>query len=136
MFLKSKVWSQSLAPSTTGGAAKACLTARAQRQRTPGRQVTSESMGQINKATRLIQLITPCEVVLYSSFLAEGRYHVAAVRALSCVILRLHLQRECSGEGDGCVVKRTPPVPREATCEMYSVFHQPLYLLRLAYPCV
>lgn len=59
--------------------------------------VSSESMGQINKATRLIQLITPCEVVLYSSFLAEGRYHVAAVRALSCVILRLHLHRECSG---------------------------------------
>lgn len=103
MFLKRKVWSQPLArsPSTTGGAAKACLTARAQRRRTPGRQVASESMGQINKATRLIQLITPCEVVLYSSCLAEGRYRVAAVRALSCVILRLHLHRECSGEGDG-----------------------------------
>lgn len=46
--------------------------------------------------------------------------------ALSCVILRLHLHRECSGEGEGNMLKYTPPAPQEAMCEMYSVFHQAL----------
>lgn len=40
-----------------------------------------ESMGQINKAAALILLITPREVGLYSSILAEGRHRVSARRS-------------------------------------------------------
>lgn len=39
-------------------------------------------------------------------------------RALSCVILRLHLHRECSGEGESNKLKRTTPAPQEAMCEI------------------
>ena len=39
-------------------------------------------------------------------------------RALSRVILRLHLHRECSGEGEGNKLKHTPPAPQEAMCEI------------------
>lgn len=40
-------------------------------------------------------------------------------RALSRVILRLHLHRECSREGEGNKLKHTPAVPQEAMCEIY-----------------
>lgn len=40
-------------------------------------------------------------------------------RALSRVILRLHLHTECSREGEGNKLKHTPPVPQEAMCEIY-----------------
>lgn len=39
-------------------------------------------------------------------------------RALSRVILRLHLHRECSGEGESNKLKHTPPAPHEAMCEI------------------
>lgn len=41
---------------------------------------------------------------------------------------------EMGGRTD--VLERTPPAPQEAACEMYSVFHQPLYLQRISYPRV
>lgn len=40
-------------------------------------------------------------------------------KALSRVILRLHLHRECSREGEGNKLKHTPPAPQESMCEIY-----------------
>lgn len=57
------------------------LTAWASRQHALWHQVTQESMGQINNATQLTPLITPCEVGLYPSIHAEGRHQVSALHS-------------------------------------------------------
>jgi len=43
-------------------------------------------------------------------------------RALSRVILRLHLHRECSGEGEGNKLKHTPPAPHSVLKFLQDVF--------------
>lgn len=56
---------------------------------------------------------------MYPSIPAEGRHHVSVLcRALSHVILRLHLHRESSREVEGNKLKHTPPAPQGAMCEI------------------
>lgn len=97
--------------------------------------VASESMGWINNAA---PPCADCANVKQPRDPQKGRYNVAARRALSRVILRLHLHRECSRERVGGRRLRAPAhstcatrggVRKKKTCSSFSSSRRSCLLL-------